>query len=123
MQQVTAITDDPIQTLGIILPDGSVVQMTLQYVPAQQGWFYSLSYGAFQANLMRIVNSPNMLRRFRNIIPFGLAVTVSDGYEAINQSDFVSGRATMYSLDQSDIKSVEQLITQTLPDLLGNFIS
>lgn len=123
MQQVTALTDDPIQTLGIILDDGSVVQMTLQYIPAQQGWFYSISYGSFKANLMRIVNSPNMLRRFRNIIPFGLAVTVSDGYEIVNQSDFVSGRATMYSLNQTDMAQVEILITKTLPTLLGNFIS
>ncbi len=123
MQQVTAITDDPNQTLGIILPDGSTVSMTLNYIPAQQGWFYSLSYGSFEANLMRIVVSPNMIRRFRNIIPFGLAVTTIDGYEVINQSDWVSGRAQMYALFGTDIQAVETLITKTIPTQLGNFIS
>ena len=123
MQQVTAITNDPNQTLGIILPDGSTVSMTLNYIPAQQGWFYSLSYGSFVANLMRIVVSPNMIRRFRNIIPFGLAVTTIDGYEVINQSDWVSGRAQMYALFGTDIQAVETLITETIPAQLGDFIS
>lgn len=122
MQQITAITDDPNQTSGIILDDGSVVQMTLQYIPAQQCWFISLSYGAWEANFMRLVVSPNMLRKYRRVIPFGLAITTIDGYEVINQSDFVSGRASMFSLNQSDIKAAETLITQTLPNLLGSFI-
>lgn len=122
MQQVTAITDDIIQTSGIILDDGSVVQMTLQYVPAQQGWWYSLSYGSWQADLMRIVVSPNMLRKYRRVIPFGLAVSTIDGYEVVNQSDFVSGRASMFSLNAADVKSAEILITKTIPQLLGNFI-
>jgi hypothetical protein len=97
--------------------------MTLNYIPAQQGWFYSLSYGSFVANLMRIVVSPNMIRRFRNIIPFGLAVTTIDGYEVINQSDWVSGRAQMYALFGTDIQAVETLITETIPAQLGDFIS
>ena len=122
MQQVTAITDDIIQTSGIILDDGSVVQMTLQYVPAQQGWWYSLSYGSWQADLMRIVVSPDMLRKYRRVIPFGLAVSTIDGYEVVNQSDFVSGRASMFSLNAADVKSAEILITKTIPQLLGNFI-
>ena len=122
MQQVTAITDDIIQTSGIILDDGSVVQMTLQYVPAQQGWWYSLSYESWQADLMRIVVSPDMLRKYRRVIPFGLAVSTIDGYEVVNQSDFVSGRASMFSLNAADVKSAEILITKTIPQLLGNFI-
>ena len=123
MQQVTAITDDSLQNLGIILEDGSTVQMTLQYIPAQQGWFYSLSYGSFKVNLMRIVVSPNMIRKYRNIVAFGFAVTTKDGYEVIKQSDFVSGRAKMYVLNSTDVISVETLITKTIPTQLGNFIS
>lgn len=123
MQQITTLTDDPIQTLGIILEGGTVVQMTLNYVPAQQGWFYSISYGSFAVTNMRMVNSPNMIRKYRNILPFGLACTVIDGYEIINQNDFVSGRVSFYALNESDIAQVETLITETLPTLLGNFIS
>lgn len=123
MQLITAITNDPIQTLGIILDDGSTVQMQLNYIPAQQGWFYSLTYGEFEANLMRIVNSPNMIRKFRNIIPFGMACTTIDGYEIINQSDFVSGRASMFVLNNTDVMEVETIITQTLPAYKGDFIS
>jgi hypothetical protein len=132
MQQITAITDDPIQTSGIILVDGSVVQMTLQYVPGNPvgSWWYSLSYGNWQADLMRIVVSPNMIRKYRRVIPFGLCVKTIDGYEVVNQSDWISGRATMFSLsnvsvngEPSDIQKAETLILKTIPALLGNFIS
>lgn len=123
MQLITAITNDPIQNLGIILDNGSTVQMQLNYIPAQQGWFYSLTYGTFIANFMRVVNSPNMIRKYRNIIPFGLACTTIDGYEIINQSDFISGRASMFVLNPSDVTEVETMITQTLPAYKGDFIS
>ena len=123
MQLITAITNDAIQTLGITLDDGSTVNMQLNYIPAQQGWFYSLTYGSFEANFMRVVNSPNMIRKYRNIIPFGLACTTIDGYEIINQSDFISGRASIYALNQQDVIEVETMITVTLPLYRGDFIS
>lgn len=123
MQQITTLTDDPLQTLGITLETGNTVQMALNWVPAQNGWFYSLQYGTFNAFNMRMVNSPNMIRKFRKIIPFGLACTVKDGYEIVNQSDFVSGRVSLYSLNPTDILSVEQLITVTLPNFKGDFLS
>lgn len=123
MQLITAITNDPIQTLGLILDDGSTVQMQLNYIPAQQGWFYSLTYGTFQANLMRVVNSPNMIRKYRNIIPFGLSCTTIDGYEILNQSDFISGRASIFVLNPTDVSDVETMITVTLPAYKGDFIS
>jgi len=123
MNQITTITDDPNQTSGIILDDGSTVQVTLSWIPAQQGWYISFTHGTFQVNLMRVVVSPNLLRKFRRIIPFGIAFITTDGYEIISQEDFVGGRATMYSLNSADVTQVETLITQTLPAQLGNFIS
>lgn len=123
MNLITNITDDVNQTSGIILDDGSTVQVTLSYIPAQKGWFISFSYGYFEVDLMRVVVSPNLLRKFRKIIPFGIAVTTLDGYEVVNQNDFTSGRASMYFLNSNDVTQTETLIITTLPTLLGNFIS
>lgn len=121
MNQITAFTDDAIQQITLVLPDGSTVPMTLNYIPAQQGWFYSITYGSagWGVSNRRIVNSPNMLREFRNIIPFGFCCTTIDGYEIINQSDFVSGRVNFYLLDPTDLMQTEILITETLPNFVN----
>ncbi len=119
MKQITSITNDANQLLTMVLDDGTRVNMTLSYWPAQLGWFYSLTYGAFEVSNRRMVNSPNMLRQFRSIIPFGLCCTVLDGYELLYQNDFTSGRASLYVLNPEDIIATETLITVTLPNFVG----
>lgn len=119
MKKITSITDDYNQNHIFTLDDGSSVNFAINYVPSQLGWFYSVIYGQLSFDNMRIVNSPNMLRRFRNVIPFGLACTVVDGYEIVNLSDFVSGRASLYVLNPTDVSETETLITLTLPNFVG----
>jgi len=119
MKQITSLTNDANQVLAILLDDGTRVNITLSYCPNQLGWFYSLTYNDFVVNNRRIVNSPNMLRQFRDIIPFGLACLVVDGYEPIYQSDFVDGRAALYILNELDLVETETLITITLPNFVG----
>lgn len=119
MKQITSITNDPNQILSIVLDDGTKVNMNLNFWPAQLGWYYSLSYGDFIVNNRRMVNSPNMLRQFRTIIPFGLCCTVLDGYEILYQDDFTSGRVSLYALNANDVIETETLITLTLPNFVG----
>ena len=123
MKQITAFTNDTIQQINLVLDDGSTAQMTMTYVPAQKSWFYTVTYGSFQSNLMRIVNSPNLLRKYRHVIPFGISVSTIDGYEIVNQNDFSSGRVSFYVLNSTDVSSMETFITQTLPTYLGEFIA
>ncbi len=119
MKQINSITDDAKQSLAIILEDGSRVQTTLNYIAAQNGWFYSFIYGDFTSNNRRLVNSPNMIRQFRNILPFGLACLVTDGYEPVYIDDFTSGRVTLFVLNEEDVLETETLITVTLPNFTG----
>jgi hypothetical protein len=123
MKQLTIISDDPSQNFSFSLDDGSVVQASWNYVPGNPYgyWNYSLSYAVanWAVNNQQIVNSPNLLRKYRNVIPFGLSITTIDGYEIINQSDFVSGRASVFVLNPDDILAVETLIGVTLPSLAG----
>lgn len=123
MKQVTSLTDDAKQNVNLVLDSGARVSMQINYLPNQQGWFYSLTYGTFIVNNMRLVTGPNVLRKFRNIIPFGISCLIADGFEPIYQSDFVSGRATLYLLNQAEIVQVETLITVTLPKSVGYFLN
>ena len=110
--QVVNFTADPNQNLVIILADGTQINLTLNYFAGQEGWFYSLNYnsGQFIVNNRRLVTSPNMLAQFENIIPFGLAVTTTDGYEPIFLTDFVSGRASFYILEAADVVAIAESI-------------
>jgi hypothetical protein len=75
-----------------------------------QGWYYSIVYGNFVLNNRRVVAGINILRAFRNILPFGFACTTTDKYEPIYIDDFKNGRANFYLLDSTDIVSVENML-------------
>lgn len=113
MRQINTISDAPNQNTVIVLDDGTKINFTMNYFANQQGWFYSINYNnsQFVANNRRMVTSPNMLNAFQNIIPFGLSVTTTDGYEPIFIDDFITGRASLYVLDEADVLLIEDAIS------------
>jgi len=102
MRWINEITADPRQRHTLLLDDGSTVTLTLTYIANQRGWFYDATYTGFIVSGKRVVMSPNMLRAFRDIIPFGFACVVSDGLEPIFQNDFVNQRAKFYLLTNAE---------------------
>jgi hypothetical protein len=87
------------------LPEGC--ELTLLYSAAQYGWFFDISYGRFTLKGSRLAVSPNLLRQFRYVTTLGLAAVTEDGQEILFDSDFESGRASLYLLDEADIDRVE----------------
>lgn len=112
MKPVTSLNSAARQAISLVLDDGTVADMTLEWVDNQQGWFYSLSYApaSFAVNNQRLVNAPNVLRQFREIIPFGLGCYVPDGGEPWLQTDFISGRVTLLALTAADVATIEERI-------------
>ncbi len=111
MRIINEITDEARQKHILTLDDGSSVDFELTYIRNQKGWFYSASrLDNFSVVNQRLVTSPNMIRKFKNIIPFGFACTASDGYEPINQDDFSTGRATFFLLNEEDVIAIEAAI-------------
>ena len=107
MRLINNLTDNVNQTSRIILEDGSELNITLIYMENQQGWFYSLTWGSFVINNKRLVVGLNILRQFRDLIPFGLACNSIDGYEPIYADDFSIGRIKVYTLNASDVLTIE----------------
>lgn len=91
---------------------GNLITVTVEFVASQRGWFYSIEYpGWTGVSRRRLVASPNMLRQFRGVIPFGISCNVSDGQEPINKDDFTSGRVQIYILNTAeDIAEMESFI-------------
>lgn len=112
MNTIQQITDDPSQNQILPLPNGNSINLTIQYIPQQSGWFItSLTYLNFTLQGVRITNSPNMLHQFRNQIPFGLACYTTAQREPTQQQDFLSGASTLYLLSQADVMAYAEFLT------------
>lgn len=112
MFYVKGITSNALQTQNLVLPDGSVIALTIYYRDLQLGWFINqLVWGDFTLNGIRITTSPNMLNQWRNIIPFGLSCTVQGDREPTLQEDFSSGAAKLFVLTQAEVTQYANFLT------------
>lgn len=107
MLKLTGITDAPKQSSTFALDDGTKASITMEYRPQQLGWFCDISTDTFDVKGMRMVTFPNMLRQFRNQIPFGLAIVTKDTNDPLRQSDFATGYASLVLLNATDVDAVE----------------
>lgn len=109
MKLVTGITSDPKQQMTLVLDDGSQVYLYIEYNQQQLGWFMNLAWSGSDWTLdtRRITASPNLLRQWQNVIPFGIAVITQGNVEPLNLTDFVDGTATVYLLTAQDVLNIE----------------
>lgn len=107
MQQITSITSEPKQRMTLVLENNETVDFLLYYLPRQQGWFYNFTYNNLTCNGSRVTLSPNALRQFKRIIPFGIAFMTDDLVEPFSIDDFSSGRVSMYVLNDDEVKQIE----------------
>lgn len=114
MYRVQGITAFPKQKQTVILPNGNKAQLYLEYSDQQLGWFLDLTYGSFQLKSKRIVNVPNILHQFSNILPFGIGCFQDDGQDPTLLQDFSSGRSKLYILDQSEVLEFERYLNGDL---------
>lgn len=108
MNTIDNLSSDASQVTHITLDDGSTVDMTLTYLPTIQSWQFSISHPLLTTKGRLLRNSPNILRAFKNIIPFGISCIVSDDTEPFLQDDFVNGRVTLVLLNTADVLTMEQ---------------
>lgn len=112
MYEVTQVTSDPLQKQTLVLPDGSVIVMQLYYVQQQYGWFVpSLTYGSFTLKGLRITNNPNMLRQWKNLIPFGMACFSVGQREPSQIQDFSSKNSILYILSEAEVVEYERYLS------------
>lgn len=105
--QLTNLSNFADQTLVLQLPDGTTANLELIYQGASERWLMNISYASFTRNGLNICCYPNMLRQYKEILPFGLAFVTVDQTDPVDINDFSTGRVLVYLLDQSDIASIE----------------
>jgi hypothetical protein len=116
-QIISGLTSNTPQQQPIVLPDGTTLTMTLTFRPQQGtiqgGWFVDYAWDGqsppWQNNGMHLVTSPNVLRQYKNQLPFGLTVSTTDNQDPQAQTDFISGYCTLVLLDAADVIDIEQV--------------
>lgn len=111
MNKINQITNNTRQKQTVPLPDGTSFDISIYFVPMQYGWFIEeLNYQGFKITCMRIVNSPNLLRQFKNQLPFGLACISNDDREPSLQDDFKSGASNLFTISKEEILQYEEFL-------------
>jgi len=108
MNILTGLTSHPKQQLAFTLDDGSLVTAALEYRSQQTGWFADLTWGAWRVTGLRLTTSPNILKKWQNLIPFGLAIITQNNVEPLNLPDFAEGTAVLWLLDAADVVTVNE---------------
>ena len=107
MRQLTAISTDPKQKFTVVTEDNQSFELSLEYSDQQQCWFYSITFGILSINGSRIVTGANILRNYKNVLPFGLAVTTDDLSEPFLIDDFSTGRVGFFVLTAAEVTGIE----------------
>lgn len=107
MRIITEFTDNPKQTCTLVLENQETVSFNLRYLPTQLSWYFDFTYNDIVSNGNKVVLGMNILRSFKNIIPFGLAFQANDGVEPFEVDCFTSGRVSVYLLSKDDVEASE----------------
>lgn len=107
MQQITSITSEPKQRMTLVLENNETVDFLLYYLPRQQSWFYNFTYNTLTCKGSKVTLTPNSLRQFKRVIPFGIAFMSNDSVEPFDIDDFSNGRVIMYVLNADEVKEIE----------------
>lgn len=107
MYKITQLDNNPKQKIKMLLDNGEEVTFKFEYKPNQLGWFFGFQYGDVDYQNIRLTTSYNILRAYRNWLPFGLRCDTVDNFEPMDLSDFLTGYASIYLLTQEDINSIE----------------
>lgn len=107
MLYINKITADPSQNLNLTGISNIVVKMGLRYLPRMRLWSMDLSWNDFSANGIIITTAPNMLRQFRDIVPFGMTCLTTNGLDPYGLKDFLEQKANLYLLDATEVQQIE----------------
>lgn len=115
MTIITGITDQANQQFTVRPTDGTRVRLTLNYRVQQAGWFLDLLWTkandtTFEVLGLRVTTSPNILRKWKDILSFGLSVVTDANMEPTEVKAFSGGTTKLMLLDAAEVEEIEELV-------------
>ena len=113
MDILQGLTSNSRQTFNFTVEQQKSVTMNLYYFDTQMSWYFDIIFGEFTVYGLKLVLAPNILRAFKNIIPFGLQVFTtneSDVIDPLYSDDFSSERVQIGVLSREEVIQVENIV-------------
>ena len=108
MYKINGISDAPYQEFTVGVPNtDEQVKITLRYMPTQRAWYMDFLYKNYEEKSIKLVLSPNLLRSYKKILPFGLSVVSINDMHPMNIDSFTAENNTLYILDKDFVDSLE----------------
>lgn len=109
MFKIQNITSYPYQSKSLVLPDGTRIEIDIQYFPLRKCWVIKrLAYQDFLYHSFKLVMGVNIIRQFKNILPFGIAVYSPEGRDPQLAEDFTEdGKHSIFILTQDEVEQYE----------------
>lgn len=107
MYKLTQLGNELKQEIDMLLDDQSLVRFRFQYKSLCQGWFFGFEYNGEKYENIRLTTAYNILRAYRNWLPFGLRCDTADDEEPMGIDDLVNGYANVYLLTRADVEAIE----------------
>lgn len=109
MRKITTLNNFYKQIFRVSIDGYSAVEISLEFKPQQFAWFVSLTWGTFSLNNERVAISPNLLRQFKNIIPFGIMISNTTAViDPFSKDSWLEGWE-MYILSEDELVEVEAI--------------
>lgn len=107
MQQLNNLSDDARQQVVFPLSDGTSISFVFTYRPGIQRWSMDLDHPNLELHGYNLSLGPNILRPWKNVISFGIAILGTSGLDPINSTDFLDGTCTVNILSAAEVQQVE----------------
>lgn len=101
------ITDDASQIMTLTGIPGVQIVFTLRFMPRIQQWVMGVNDGTNSIQGISVLTGLNILRQWKNILPYGIACVRSDGLDPYQINDFSSGISNLYLLNAADVANIE----------------
>lgn len=108
MQVINTLTNYPNQRHQLVIEAGESADFHLYFSGRQMSWYYDITYKDISINGSKVVLTPNSLRQYKNILPFGLTFFTDGFVEPFKLDDFSSGRIKMAILNEDEVQQIEQ---------------
>lgn len=110
MTVIDNLSDYSNQLTTLILPDGTTADLSLVYNGSTQRWVWGLVYGTRVITDQGLCALPNILRQWKNLLPFGISCVSATQTDPIYQTDFATNRVQLYLLTAADVIAIERLV-------------
>ena len=108
MLYINKITAAPSQIATLTGIPGVNITMRLRFLPRVQQWVADFDDGTIQIYGVSVMCSVNLLRQWKNVIPYGISCIVANGLDPYQVTDFASQAANLYLLDATDVATIEE---------------